>query len=336
MFYLKKYFKTIVFIPLIILIGCSTTTKSIIDENSSNKENNNLESLEIKDCMYTDDFFNASKSIGLDVNEIKSLEFDGQWIQGTIYKFAYLLNSGTVYCGSDNSVESINFSQTKVYLKGFEPLKLSDYIINTGIADRIQTLAIQSVKKELNFPETADFPFLGWGYTRWENHYGVSGSVKAKNAFGVDSELKFSLFYEVEDNYISPVYFVLDGITVFGVKPENDVLRVELDGEENDSKSIRLVEGIEGQYGEEISLDGFNYIWYKVPTGKYNVYCEVNVCTVYLDEDKTIKNSEGYVESINVTTLRFSNDKSSQELLISSNQHIELTVGSKIRLEPIQ
>lgn len=48
------------------------------------------------------------------------------------------------------------------------------------------TYCKESIRSQLNFPETADFPFLDVGAKKIGKTYVVTSTVKAKNAFGVE------------------------------------------------------------------------------------------------------------------------------------------------------
>ena len=85
-----------------------------------------------------------------------------------------------------------------------------------------------------------------------------------------------------------------------------------------------------------MTLDGYSYIWFMLPEGKYEVICESKSCLVFLDKDKTIKNSDGYIETVNVLTLRLNESEKTAELLVERDQHIELGIGTKIRLRVIE
>lgn len=67
------------------------------------------------------------------------------------------------------------------------------------------------VKNQLNYPSTADFPWLDWAYGRDHDLYVLSSRVTAKNAFGVEDELPFTFRYQITDNSAEVVYFELGG-----------------------------------------------------------------------------------------------------------------------------
>jgi hypothetical protein len=145
--------------------------------------------------------------------------------------------------------------------------------------------------------------------------------------------VKFSLIFDVSNNN-RLVYFALDGSRIFGERPNFEPIRKEIFN--NDSDGILIIDGIKGTYGKDVLLDGYSYIWYMIPQGKYEIICESKACIVFLDKDKTIKNREGYIETVNVITIRFNELDGAKELTISKDQHIELGIGSKVRFREIE
>lgn len=284
-------------------------------------------------CLFTESFNTVTSLIKLNQDEIKNVSFAGDWLQGKYYDISYRANKGTVYCDNNMEVESIKFSDVRVYQKGLQPLDVNDYLVNTIKSDELYSNTIQRVKTELTNPEEAVFKSQSFGFARWQNLYGVSGVVEAKNALGIKAELKFSLIFDVsEGNRL--VHFVLNGENIFGVKPNLEPQREETVNEE--SKDIVLVDGLKGNFGKEVTLDGYSYIWFMLPEGKYEVICESKSCLVFLDKDKTVKNSDGYIETVNVLTLRLNESEKTAELFVERDQHIELGIGTKIRLRVIE
>lgn len=310
---------TIIFFIFFVMLfsGCSA------DGTTSEEKINDYK---IVDCIFTEDFMNAASEIDLELDNVKNVNKLGDWVAGAIYEINYMNSNGEVYCNIDNSVESINFSDTKVYYKNHESLSLSDYLIDQNIAEKLKSKTIDLVRDELNFPDSADFSSYSWGFIHWGEIYGVSSSVKAKNAFGVESELKFNLHFDISDNSSQLVYFNLDGKVISGELKIYQEDRKELKSEnENDqSNQITLIYGELGEYGKEVMVEGEKYIYYYLPAGNYIVYSDVKFCKVYLDNNKT---------SLNVATLTFNNASDYQELTIKEDEHIELTLSAKVRFQ---
>lgn len=314
-----KYTKTLLVFFLLFFSGCSKNNVKTEERENDYK---------VQDCLFTDDFINAASEINLDLDYVKNVNKLGDWIAGTIYEIHYKNSNGKVFCNIDNSVESINFSDTKVYYKNHESLNLSNYLIDQNIAENLKSISIDKVKDELYFPESADFSNYSWGFIHWGDIYGVSSKVKAKNAFGVESEIKFNLHFDISDSSSQLVYFNLDGKVISGELKvyQEDRKENKTENEDKQSDQITLIFGDLGEYGKEVTVDGEKYIYYYLPAGKYKVFSDVNFCKVYLDKNNT---------SDNVITLTFNNGSDYQELTIEENEHIEITLSAKVRFEKV-
>jgi len=310
----------IAFISFISFTGCTGPEVVSVEKDSV-------------DCLFTESFNAVASLIKLNKDEIKNESFAGEWLQGKYYNISYRANKGTVYCDNNKEVDSISFSDIKVYQKGFDSLDVNDYLVNTIKSDELFSITIQIVKSELSYPEEAIFKSQEFGFARWRNLYGVSGVVDAKNALGIKAELKFSLIFDISDGN-NLVHFVLNGENIFGLKPNIEPQREEIENEE--SNDIVLTDGLKGSFGKEVTLDGYSYIWFTLPEGKYEVVCESKSCLVFLDKDETVKNSDGFFETVNVTTLRLNESENKAELFVGKDQHIELGMGTKVRLRAIE
>jgi hypothetical protein len=99
----------------------------------------------------------------------------------------------------DSTVNCIKLgTDTDIYKQGYEPYQISDYIVDSSVSAELQIMTEDYVKNQLNYPATADFPWLDWSYGRERDLYSVSSKVTAKNAFGVEDELAFRLIYQVD------------------------------------------------------------------------------------------------------------------------------------------
>jgi len=175
---------------------------------------------------------------------------------------------------------------------------------------------------------------FGWGYARCEDIYAISGSVEAQNAFGVEDEIKFYAEYKIKDNNSSLVYLIVDGNARVGKESQmKEFERVEIKQQPSESGKIVLTDGVCGTYGKNVKVGSYEYVWYYVPAGKYIVTSNVKWCNVFVDKNKTIRNSDGYEESVNVKTLTFTSVGQQQELEVKEGQHILLTVNAKVTLE---
>jgi len=294
----------------------------------------------IEDEKLLEDFIYACNQIGVDADKITNFEQKDDWIGGPRYSFSYEGIGLLLYCNTDSTVNSINLGDLKIYMQGYNPLVIQDYLPDTSVVSSLEVAAQDYVKAQLNNPNTAKFPMFGWGASRYGNIYAISNTVKAKNSFGVEDELSFYMEFKVESNSYTLEYLTMDGSQIIGdgsviANAERTELQALNDGNTTtQNNEIVLVDGQLGTYGEKVSIDGNEYIWYYVPAGTYQVTSNVKWCKVYLDKNNMKKNSDGYSESINVVTLEFPNGGTTQTFTIGDDEHIELTINARIKLIP--
>jgi len=292
---------------------------------------------EMVDSVLIKNFVAACTQIGIDPAEIKRLEQLSDWAGGERYYFVYEGNGMRVYANVDQSINSINIDDLHVFEQGYEPLRIEDYLVYDYV--ELQVRAERTVKNALSYPDSARFPWLeGPGTARRHNIYIIWGTVSAKNAFGMAEDISYYIEYEKSGETYLTRYFVLDGMKVIGetsVIP--DLERKEVLAETTDGEIV-LIDGVCGEYGVSKEIDGGTYIWYYVPLGTYTVTSQTNFTKLYLDENQMIRNSDtnGYWECVSVQTLDFAQAGGPQRLSVSEDQHIELTVRSKVTLVPVR
>ncbi len=179
--------------------------------------------------IITENFSDACKQIGIDVTKVNSmkLEEENAWTGGPSYSFKYEGEEFYFYCDDDLSIDSITLgyiNNVKLYLKGFEPLQVSDYLPDLDVTIELDIMAEQVVKRQLNYPKTAKFSVFGWNCKRYGDIYVISNTVTAENAFGVEEDIFFFVQYDVSGSSYELVYFVMDGVAIVGEEsaiPEN-------------------------------------------------------------------------------------------------------------------
>ena len=241
----------------------------------------------------------------------------------------------------DSTVNAVKLgSDTDIYKQGFESYQVSDYIVDLNITAELQIMSEEYVKEQLNYPSTSNFSWLDWAFGRDHDCYSVSSTVSAKNGFGVEEELPFTLRYQVNEDDINLLYFELDGNVLLDKMdtlsiPERQEILSSTDAETT-SSNITLVAGELGEYGKEIDIDGTPSINYYVPEGTYTISNNGKWCKVYLAKDDYYVNNDGYMENEIVKTLEFSDNGESQTITVSSGEHLELTVSASVSLTPVQ
>jgi hypothetical protein len=241
----------------------------------------------------------------------------------------------------NSTVYSITLGvDTHIYLQGYEPYNINNYIIDSYTRSSLKTNTMDKVKSYLNFPSTADFPWLDWSYGRDHNLYSVSSSVKAKNAFGVEDEIAFTSIYYIKDGISKLVYFLIDDSVVvnsldnYSMPERKEVLSESTEQDGNSSSEITLVYGQLGKYGKEVTLDGEKYVNFYVPQGEYTVKNNVKWCVVFIAKDEYYVNSNGYTESIVVDDVSLTPDKTTAVITVREGEHIELSQSGSITLIP--
>jgi hypothetical protein len=288
----------------------------------------------ITDSTLADDFVLACNKIGIDTSKIKNLSQTDDWAGGSRYHFTYERMGLEVYCNANSTVNSINInSDTKVYAEGYEPYQIGDYIVDVLVAEDLIPLCEQQVESQLNFPATADFSLLNWAYGRDRSLYYLQSEVSAKNGFGVEDTIPFTLAYDVSEDQPKLVYFNIGASSLIDDRanyamPE----RGKIEAQPSDSSSssaenkIILIDGELGEYGQADPVYGEEYVDFYVPAGKYDVFDVFNdgkFGTVWIVDGEEVVNS-----------LEFSEYGQTGELEISDGQHIELTISLRVTLTP--
>lgn len=100
-------------------------------------------------------------------------------------------------------------------LKNINDVHIPETKVDMETYTTLQVKAQDAVKQYLNYPDTANFPLYdGWGIARNDNDYKINGKVNAKNAFGVEDEINFSVWFNKLDNQFNVEAVELDGVRV--------------------------------------------------------------------------------------------------------------------------
>ena len=175
----------------------------------------------------------------------------------------------------------------------------------------------QSIKDSMEHP---NIPFSfdeinGWEQTEdW-----TSGErYQAWHYNAHEDKYYYLLIYTQRDQVVS-IYDTTDGRKLIyeseTVKPET---------EHPDDAGIRLVDGLLGDYGKSVNVSGQSYIWYSVPSGKYEVVNEGKYGTVFVVSDTDSNDVRG--------TLQFQSSGETGEIVVEEGTHIELSMNSAVVL----
>lgn len=251
-------------------------------------------------------FYDVMSEVGISKEDAARIERTDDWQSGPRYSFQAEGLGIRVYCNMDGTIHSVVAgSDTDLYLQGYEPWTIDNFTVSSSLQSELISHAKEVVAGYLNYPRSAKFSMLDWGVSRFFDVYTVTGSVDAKNAFGVASGLSFTVKFAIKDDKAKTIYCELDGVvmadeTADYTAPERE--EVGSDAGQATDGSIRICDGQLGEYGQKVQLDGYEYDWYVVPAGKYEAVSNSKNCMVYVDKNEVLRNSEGYAEVENVAT----------------------------------
>lgn len=97
-------------------------------------------------------------------------------------------------------------------LKNIGDVHIPKTDVDANTYSQLQVMSQNIVKQYLKYPNTAKFPWLdGWGVGRSDDNYRISGKVTAKNGFGVESEMTFSVYFLKTNDTFTVEAVVIDG-----------------------------------------------------------------------------------------------------------------------------
>lgn len=175
----------------------------------------------------------------------------------------------------------------------------------------------QSIKDSMEHP---NIPFSfdeinGWEQTEdW-----TSGErYQAWHYNAHEDKYYYLLIYTQRDQVVS-IYDTTDGRKLIY---ESETVTQET--EHSGDAGIRLVDGLLGDYGKSVNVSGQSYIWYSVPSGKYEVVNEGKYGTVFVVSDTDSNDVRG--------TLQFQSSGETGEIVVEEGTHIELSMNSEVVL----
>lgn len=336
--------------PIVAIIIIAALVYSFLHNNETSNENNDQDDRDNKteakqadivvdgETIY--DFYTIVNDIGIDSDTIEVEKIE-DWAQGPRYKFTASGKTFTVYCNMEGKIKSINLGlDIKLYEEGYEIWKLENFILNDTIETELIIHTEDCVKECLNYPNTADFSVMDWSFGRKFNLYYSQGSVKAQNALGVESEMPFSAVYWIENETMKLVYLqvdynvVLDELDEYQLPERKKVDTVDVTEDTEEDGIIHIIDGQLGEYGKEVQLDSYEYIWYMIPAGKYEVTGKSKNCMIYVDKNEITRNSDGYVEMQNVGTYTLGYGETTN-ITIGEDEHLFNIIGSEYTLKKI-
>lgn len=109
--------------------------------------------------------------------------------------------------------ENLYDSDKGGYLKNYNDVYVPKKEVSVEVFAELQLLSEDIVKQYLNYPDTANFDILSYSVGRSDNKYQITGSVNAKNGFGVEDNIPFSVWFVKKDGK-----FTVKGVALKGVR----------------------------------------------------------------------------------------------------------------------
>lgn len=211
--------------------------------------------------------------------------------------------------GKNTASESSAVEETKKNyekdVKSFSSKRKVSLELAQSIKDSMEHPNIPFSFDEINGWEQTEDWTSGERYQAW--HYNAH-----------EDKYYYILIYTQRDQVVS-IYDTTDGRKLIyeseTVKPET---------EHPDDAGIRLVDGLLGDYGKSVNVSGQSYIWYCVPSGKYEVVNEGKYGTVFVVSDTDSNDVRG--------TLQFQSSVETGEIVVEEGTHIELSMNSEVVL----
>lgn len=340
-------------IIIFLLCGCFGSCVSCL--NGGNENNNTSEYVEndsiseeeqlpdysniMVEEKYKQNFIDACIACGIDAERVNSFSKIDNWGNGERYTFYYNDVMHSVYFVDSGEVNSINYAgnnDIKLYEYGYEPLDINDFEIDGLMYASLQIAAESVVETDLNFPDTADFHWLTTGFcTRRYNYYIIGCEFTAQNAFGVEETHSFRIDSIIIGDSSELVYYELDGNVMMGNPCVPEIEKIPLENYYPSADgTIKITEGIAGEYGKEDNFDGEMFIRYYIPSGKYTVTCDTQGSSMYIETIELHK-EDGYDTATIIEKISFSSTEESYDVEIKDGECVSLTINSIINFKPI-
>lgn len=126
-------------------------------------------------------------------------------------KFYFTVENRELYYAGFRDADLYDSTKGGV-LKNIGDVHIPETEVDASTYSQLQVMSQNIVKQYLKYPNTAKFPWLdGWGVGRSDDNYRISGKVTAKNAFGVESEMSFSVYFLKTNDKFEVDAVVIDG-----------------------------------------------------------------------------------------------------------------------------
>lgn len=185
--------------------------------------------------------------------------------------------------------------------------------LSQSFKDAVEQTKFPVAFSDLNGWEKIDDYAFGERYEAW--------------SYNSHEDKYYRLLVYVSMGQVVSLYDVTNGRDLIYTREEEPTIEKPIDG------SIRLTDGVLGEYGKEVTIPSktygeYTYTWYMVPYGKYTVTNEFKFAAVYVVSDDSSDDVRA--------TLQFNEAGETGELTVEDGTHIELSMKSKILLTPAE
>ena len=130
------------------------------------------------------------------------------------HKFTFTTDNGEIfYVGFLG--EDLYDSEKGGILKRYNEVHIPNNEVDSNAELSLMMAAEDVIKRYLNYPATADFHTMSWSFARSDDKYSASGTVSAQNAFGVEDEMPFTVYFELVNGKLKIEKVSLNGAVVY-------------------------------------------------------------------------------------------------------------------------
>lgn len=336
-----------IFLSFVLIVALFGTTEE--DSNTGVTEQDYTELTEtidpyqeIKDEIYsvtdnselTDNIVLAFGDINANLNLISDFTKTSDWAGGERYTCKYTKNSVstplTVYCNMDNTINSINTTLASPYEQGYEPVDISNFAPSYSMYSEYTTKTTLYMENFVLYPSTMEIEET-YGMSRYYDLYYFSNTLSCENALGIRTDYPFVIAYCDDGTTTSVAYINFDGDILIDNRDDYEVEKIATETGST-YEDISIIYGQLGNYGEYVVVDGYTYIEFFVPIGKYEIFNNGKIASIYIVSDELYKSSDGWLDNIIYETIKFTEYEQTQEVEILEGQHIQVATATSIIL----
>ena len=204
----------IMLLVLLTLCGCAVSEVPEVQEEEELTEE--YYDRKFMDEVVTDEekrknIFSALEDIEINTELIKDFKKVEDTPEGEKYSFIYRDTEFIVIMESDSTIYSVKNGEegADVYLKGYEPYDVENYVMPKTRIQGFQSMMVNAVK--ISFDDTEVYEFAAdWTYSHEEPFYYTKGTVLIGEA-KEEHYMELIYYYEVEENTMHWYSLAVDG-----------------------------------------------------------------------------------------------------------------------------